>query len=161
MPRVVQSKAKKGSVTTIFSGIPACFLFEIIAFAEKLGKWGLKSEVSPSQAGMGSNYFDSPLSLPGLCVTFGGPCLQLILSVRDVIVEQTATRLTEFRRRRREKTSTLSSHTYFQKSERERCRCKTVVAVVVAAEPLFRLSRKKSRERCAMRQKIEDFGNRP
>ena len=56
--------------TTGRPGIPACFLSEIIAFAENLGRWGLESEVTTSRAGTGNNYFDSPLSLPGLRVTF-------------------------------------------------------------------------------------------
>ena len=60
-------------VFTVFSGIPACFLSEIIAFAENLGRWGLKSEVTPSRAGTGNNYFNSPLGLPRLRVTLGGP----------------------------------------------------------------------------------------
>ena len=61
-------------ITTDYSGIPACFLAKIIAFPENLGRWGLESEVSASRAGTGNNYFDSPLSLPGLRVTLGGPC---------------------------------------------------------------------------------------
>ena len=43
--------------TTIFSGIPACVLSEIIAFAENLGRWGLESEVTPSPAGTGKQLF--------------------------------------------------------------------------------------------------------
>ena len=51
---------------TDFSGIPACFLSEIIAFAENLGRWGLKSEVTSSRAVTRNNYFDSPLrAYPG------------------------------------------------------------------------------------------------
>ena len=34
---------------------------------------GLESEVTSSQAGTGNNYFDSPLRLPRLRVTLGGP----------------------------------------------------------------------------------------
>ena len=60
------ARSRRGAVITIFSEIPACFLSVIIAFAENLGRWGLKSEVTLSRAVTRNNYFDSPLrAYPG------------------------------------------------------------------------------------------------